>query len=194
MELVTLGGGEGGECSDFFSQAAMLQYIAFLTCLQFAICNSICNTILKPKQIISLEYLHLTRDVVCDLPTGYGKSLIFHVLPGLLFTKQKLDIDLSLRNLDVSAITAVIIVVSPLSALISNQISHLGLSGIRHQFLGLTFQNKKANLIPLSVIFDFAMRTNYMQVIITLYSPIQSLLSHASMDGICCKVRHTRGM
>ncbi len=123
----------------------MLEYIAFLTCLQFAICNSIyCNAILKPKQIISLEHLYLMRDVICVLPTGYGKSLIFHVLPGLLFAKQKLDIDLSLRNVDVSAITAVIIVVSPLNALISNQISRLGLSGIRASVLGVKVSEQES--------------------------------------------------
>ena len=123
----------------------MLEYIAFLTCLQFAICNSIyCNAILKPKQIISLEHLYLMRDVICVLPTGYGKSLIFHVLPGLLFAKQKLDIDLSLRNVDVSAITAVIIVVSPLNALISNQISRLDLSGIRASVLGVKVSEQES--------------------------------------------------
>ena len=75
----------------------MLDYIAFFLCLQFAICNSIyCNTILKPKQVICLECIYFKSDVLCVLPTGYGKSLVFHLLPGLLFAKEKLNEDLCL--------------------------------------------------------------------------------------------------
>ena len=69
----------------------MLDYILFLSCLEFAIYNSTYfNTISKPKQVICLEHLYLTRDVICVLPTGYGKSLIFHLLPALLFAKEML--------------------------------------------------------------------------------------------------------
>ena len=132
----------------------MLEYIAFLSCLQFAICNSIyCNAILKPKQIISLEHLYLKRDVICVLPTGYGKSLIFH-LPGLLFAKQKLNMYLNLRDVDISTITAVIIVVSPLNALVSNQISRIGLSGIRASVLGVKVLQKESELDSLEVECD----------------------------------------
>lgn len=133
----------------------MLEYIAFLSCLQFAICNSIyCNAILKPKQIISLEHLYLKRDVICVLPTGYGKSLIFHLLPGLLFAKQKLNMYLNLRDVDISTITAVIIVVLPLNALVSNQISRIGLSGIRASVLGVKVLQKESELDSLEVECD----------------------------------------
>ena len=107
----------------------MLEYVAFLSCLQFADCNIIyCNAIFKPKQVISLEHLYLKNDVMGVLPTGYGKSLIFHLLPGLLFTRDMLNIYLSLRDVDISTITSIIIVVLPLNALINNQISCLGLA------------------------------------------------------------------
>ena len=50
-----------------------------------------------PKQVISLESVYLQKDVMCILPTGYGKSLIFHLLPMLLFAKFKLRGDLLLK-------------------------------------------------------------------------------------------------
>ena len=41
------------------------------------------------------------------------------------------------RDVDMSTVTAIVIVVSPLNALINNQISRLGLSGIRASVLGV---------------------------------------------------------
>ena len=106
----------------------MLDYILFLSCLEFAIRNSTYfNTILKPKQVICLEHLYLKRDVICVLPTGYGKSLIFHLLPGLLFAKEMLLMNETFRDVDMTTVTAIVIVVSPLNALINHQISRLGL-------------------------------------------------------------------
>ena len=37
------------------------------------------NIILKPKQVICLEKLFFGSDVLAVLPTGYGKSLIYHI-------------------------------------------------------------------------------------------------------------------
>ena len=34
-----------------------------------------------------LEAIYFGRDVVAVLPTGYGKSLIFHLLPSLFYDK-----------------------------------------------------------------------------------------------------------
>ena len=110
----------------------MLDYIDFLSCLHFAVSNSIYNdTILKPKQFICLECIYFKKDVLCVLRTGYGKSLVFHLLPALLFAKEKLDKDLCIWHLDMSVVITIVIVVSPLNALISNQITRLGLSGLR---------------------------------------------------------------
>lgn len=120
----------------------MLEYIAFLSCVHFAVTNSIyCETILKPKQVICLECLFLKKDVLCVLPTGYGKSLVFHLLPGLLFAKDKLDevlVNWYSRGIGLSIVTTIIIVVSPLNSLMSNQISRLSLSGIRASVLNVT--------------------------------------------------------
>lgn len=35
------------------------------------------ETILKPKQVVCMESIYLQKDVMCVLPTGYGKSLSF---------------------------------------------------------------------------------------------------------------------
>ena len=133
----------GGVITIFFVNviilpAAMLEYIAFFSCLQFAISNSIYwNSILKPKQVISLEHLYLNRDVICVLPTGYGKSLICHLLPWLLFAKKYMNENQSRPDVDVSVVMTIVIVVSPLNALISDQISRLKHCGIRASVLGI---------------------------------------------------------
>ena len=52
-----------------------LDYIAFLSCLEFAVLNSVYHDIiLRPKQVICLEGILLQNDELCVLPTGYGKS------------------------------------------------------------------------------------------------------------------------
>ena len=123
--------------SDTTRRCDMLDHIAFFKCLQFAVSNSIYDeNILKPKQVICLEHLYLQSDVICVLPTGYGKSLAFQLLPGLMFAKDNLE-DVCLWEKDISEATTVIIVVSPLNALISNQISRLSSSGIRASVLGV---------------------------------------------------------
>ena len=61
----------------------------FLRCLEFAILNSVYSEIvLKPKQVICLENLFLNKDVLAVLPTGFGKSLIFHLLPALFMRRN----------------------------------------------------------------------------------------------------------
>ena len=117
-----------------------MDYIAFLSCLQFAVSNSVyCNTILKPKQVICLENVYLKKDVLCVLPTGYGKSLIFHLIPALMFARARLEQNAgsSLWNMNMSMATTIVVVVSPLNALISNQIARLCSSGIRATVLGV---------------------------------------------------------
>ncbi|XP_028394542.1 putative ATP-dependent DNA helicase Q1 [Dendronephthya gigantea] len=120
----------------------MLDYIAFLSCLEFALLNSVYqNTILKPKQIICLENVYLENDVMCVLPTGYGKSLIFHLLPMLLFAKFKLLGDLRFswrsRGLSATVVNSIVIVVSPLNSLMSDQVSRLSMSGIRSSIINV---------------------------------------------------------
>ena len=61
--------------------------------------------ILKPKQISCLNYIYRGFDVVAVLPTGFGKSLIYQVLPFLIPVKDKSNI---------------IVVVAPLNSIIED--------------------------------------------------------------------------
>ena len=119
-----------------FLRFAMLDYIVFLSCLEFAVLNSLYQeNILKPKQVSCLESVYFGKDVICVLPTGYGKSLIFHLLPMLLFAKFNLCGNLlsqwRSKGFCTATVESIVIVVSPLNSLMSDQISRLGLSGIR---------------------------------------------------------------
>ena len=90
----------------------------FYSSLHFAIINSsYWNINLKPKQVKCLEAIYSGRDTIGVLPTGYGKSIIFHLLPGLFFDK----INSRYTKTD-SPFHPVIVVVSPLNSLISDQI------------------------------------------------------------------------
>lgn len=89
----------------------------FYCCLQSAIVNSsYWNINIKPKQVKCLEAVYGGKDTVGVLPTGYRKSIVFHLLPGLFLAK------VSSRSTEQSPIHPVIIVVSPLNSLISDQI------------------------------------------------------------------------
>ena len=72
---------------------------------------------------------------MCVLPTGYVKSLIFHLLPMLLYAKHKLRSDDLLgwrsKSIYMAAINAIVTVVSPLNSLMSDQISRPRMSGIQ---------------------------------------------------------------
>ena len=76
------------------------------------------NIILKPKQKEALQSIVFKgQDCLIVLPTGYGKSLIYQMLQSL-FDK------ISARNLS-SKDKSIVIVVSPLNALIDDQINKL---------------------------------------------------------------------
>lgn len=54
-----------------------------MTHLLKAVCRAYSPTLLlKPLQLDVLEHVINGQDVIANLPTGYGKSLIFHLLPG----------------------------------------------------------------------------------------------------------------
>ena len=108
----------------------------FLSCLEFAILNSLyCDVILKPKQVICLEvFFFFNLDVLAVLPTGYGKTLIFCLLPALLFVKK--------NGTKFTNLSSIIIVVSPLNALIANQISWLNSGGITASALDVMSMKK----------------------------------------------------
>ena len=87
------------------------------------------NINLKPKQVVCLESIYNKKDTVAILPTGYGKSLIYQLLPPLLSKCEK----------------AIYKVISPLNSLIDDQIKKINnCSEIRATALkvGKSQQNK----------------------------------------------------
>ena len=83
--------------------------VQFLTSLQFEVEKSHYSEItFKPKQIRCLEAIYNGKDVTGVLPTGYGKSLTFHLLSFLFQHKRSVFPSLELL------LKPVIVVVSPL--------------------------------------------------------------------------------
>ena len=87
---------------------------------------------LKVKQVQCFESLVTGHDVVCVLSTGYGKSLLFHLLPQLLPVKSTNNI---------------VIVVCPLISIIEDQVKKLQSRNISvavlHAGDGLSFEISK---------------------------------------------------
>lgn len=124
----------------------------FLSCLEFAILNSLySDVVLRPKQVICLEKVFLNTDTIAILPTGYGKSLIFCLLPALLFAKKN-----GVKSN--SNISSIVIVVSPLNALIASQISRLRTGGVRACALDVkTSELEAENDGELRLVCDFSL-------------------------------------
>ena len=78
--------------------------------------NNVPSFCLKAKQAQCFEYLLQGFDVLSILPTGFGKSLVFQLLPDFLPVK-------SCQNI-------IVIVVCPLPSIVEDQISALKLIGI----------------------------------------------------------------
>ena len=79
------------------------------------------NIFLKVKQYQILESILLKRrDTIGILPTGYGKSVIFHLLPYVADYLDKTK-DAMKEN----TCGNIFLIVTPLNALIDNQISIL---------------------------------------------------------------------
>ena len=76
-------------------------------CFNLYLLPDIC---LKPKQVKCLEALLLGKDVISVLPTGYGKSIIFQILPDFLPRKVSQNI---------------VLIISPLTSIIDDQLKVL---------------------------------------------------------------------
>ena len=61
--------------------------------IQFALLvHGITGIYLKPKQVICFEEILSGNDVLAVLPTRFGKSLLYHLLPSMIPTKSKRNI------------------------------------------------------------------------------------------------------
>ena len=80
--------------------------------------NAICSSLrcfpgiseLKPEQTLVIENIVCGSDVLAALPTGFGKSLIFQILPSVLNTLQSNSVSPS----------SLVIVVCPLKSIIKD--------------------------------------------------------------------------
>ena len=114
----------------------------FYGSLQVAISRSTYSNInLKPKQVQCLEAIYSGRDVLAVLPTGYGKSLIFHLLPSLLLKMMN-----SQRPVPSLSFCPVIIVVSPLNALIKDQMRRRSDRNVKATFLNAKRKSGSSDL------------------------------------------------
>ena len=82
------------------------------------------NITLKPKQEEILKIIALTqKDVLAILPTGYGKSLIYQIMPPLM--------DYMDSGQRPTQKKSIVLVVSPLNASIRDQVTKLKQSGLK---------------------------------------------------------------
>jgi superfamily II DNA helicase RecQ len=83
------------------------------------------NIFLKVKQYQVVESVLLKKDTIGILATGYGKSVIFHLIP---FAADYLYKNFNGRNIQNGNI---ILIITPLNAIIDDQISILKKHGIK---------------------------------------------------------------
>jgi len=82
----------------------------FTTCLHYAQQEMGFVHKLKEKQLETLQSLYEGKDTIAVLPTGYGKSVIFQLLPHFL---QKVN---GLSD------PMIVLVIAPLNAIMQNQV------------------------------------------------------------------------
>jgi hypothetical protein len=103
-------------------------------------CAGLSNNTVETNVPLKCPYtyiIYLTKDVICILPTGYGKSLISiwpHAL--MMFARdhiKQVNFLFPWKSLGISTqdVSCIVIVVSPLNSLIQDQISRLKASGLR---------------------------------------------------------------
>ena len=113
-------------CASFKKMAAT----AFLQALNFAVVECDVSVVFKVAQVRALEAVYLGRDVIGVLPTGFGKSLIFQLIPDLInFKRHTMSSEQTGGCGDVKR-DLVVIVVCPLDSLMANHSESLILRGI----------------------------------------------------------------
>ena len=101
--------------------------IAYLfTRIQYSLDKNNISFIPKLKQIICFDHLLNGNDVLAVLPTGFGKSVLFHFLPDIIPTKVSNNI---------------VIVFCLLNSIIQDQLNFLEKKGINASVLQLEKEN-----------------------------------------------------
>ena len=85
------------------------------------------DNFLRPKQLECLDHLIQKQDLIAILPTGYGKSILFQVLPWLGTSEEN----------------NIVIVVVPLTSIIRDQFSILQERGISVGILQANFRSER---------------------------------------------------
>lgn len=97
----------------------------FVDAVSYAALSCNLNFFLKQEQMQALSEYVKGKDVVVNLPTGYGKSLIYSLCP--------LVCD-NLRNIKSKKEQSMLLLISPLTALMDDQrlsLAQLGLSSLK---------------------------------------------------------------
>ena len=136
------------------------------------------NIFPKVKQYVVFDHLLNGKDVMAVLPTGFGKSLLFQLLPDIIPIKSKNNI---------------VVVVSPLNSIIEDQLNVLCKIGIS----GTQLQLEKEEEIPKLFDDDITTFTNEKLPVPTdivngkfniLFSHPESLLSEEGRILLLSKV------
>ena len=94
---------------------------------------------LRVKQYQILESILLKRDTIGILPTGYGKSVIFHLIPFVA------DYLCKTNDTENDKDGNIVLIVTPLNAIINDQISNLRKHGIEATVLRTVRSNSMTN-------------------------------------------------
>ena len=85
---------------------------------------------IKPQQLSAISYILKGIDTLCILPTGFGKSLIYQLLPSLFLKINAENVAETVTS--TSTTNPVIVVLSPLLSLIKDQVD-----SVHQSYLGL---------------------------------------------------------
>ena len=109
------------------TQSLKMDDQTLLDCIEFA--KKSCNITfeLKEKQVECIRHVVGRRDTIGLLPTGFGKSLIYTLLPCVLDRHHRTDIG-----------HHIVVVISPLVALMEEQVIKISDYGISAVYLGST--------------------------------------------------------
>ena len=88
---------------------------------------------LKPQQAEAIRHIYEGRDVFIWLPTGFGKSICYEVLPFMFDYHNSRE--LSSGAAKSPSAPSLALVIMPLIALMVDQVRHLRLRGIRSAFV-----------------------------------------------------------